>query len=67
MWVTVADLFNRWTRWAAEDGTDPTNKRAFGDALDKRGHPVTRGSGGTRVRKGLGLASEDTEGGADSW
>jgi len=64
MWVSVSDLFDRWTRWAAEDGTDPSNKRALGDALDKRGHPVTRGTGGKRIRKGLGLASE---GEAEPW
>jgi putative DNA primase/helicase len=67
MWVTVADLFDRWTRWAAEDGTEPMGKRAFGDALDRRGHTVTRGTGGTRIRRGLGLAAEDPESGGESW
>ncbi|EYR61998.1 hypothetical protein N866_12880 [Actinotalea ferrariae CF5-4] len=70
MFATVADLFDRWQRWAAEDGTDPGSKRAFGDALDRRGHPVQRRTGGTRVRTGIGLASEDAEpaeDGGSSW
>ena len=67
MWTSVSDLFDRWSRWAAEDGSDPSNKRAFGDALDKRGHPVTRGTGGKRIRKGLGLAAEGSDDEGEAW
>lgn len=66
MFATVADLFARWTRWAADDGTEPGSKRAFGEAMDRRGHPVTRGTGGTRIRRGIGLVDEDAEGG-EQW
>ncbi|MCB2177571.1 MAG: hypothetical protein KQH57_17315 [Actinomycetales bacterium] len=67
MRVTVAELFDRWTRWAAEDGTDPLNKRAFGEAIDGRGYPATKSTGGLRVRKGIGLAADDNDEVGSSW
>lgn len=56
----VGDLFDAFTRWATDDGAEPMSKRAFGDAMDKAGHPVTRGSGGTRYRSGIGIKAEET-------
>ena len=50
------DQWDRWTSWATDDGAEPVSKRAFGEALDKRGYPVHRGTGGRRVRRGLGTA-----------
>ena len=35
------------------------SKKAFGEALDRRGWPVHRGTGGRRSRRGIGLAAED--------
>jgi len=43
MWVSVVDLFDRWARWSAEDGTEPIGKRTFGDAIDKRGWYLSGG------------------------
>ncbi len=61
MWVTVGDLFDRWTRWAVDDGAEPVSKRAFGEALDTHGFPASKGTGGQRIRKGLGLASDEED------
>jgi len=62
-YVTVADLFTRWQQWAADDGAEPISKRAFGEAMDKRGYRVERRHGGVRVRVGIGLAADDEEAG----
>jgi len=61
MWVTISDLFDRWTRWAVDDGAEPVSKRAFGEALDAHGFPASKGTGGQRIRKGLGLASDEED------
>lgn len=66
MFATVADLWDRWCQWRVDDGAEEISKKAFGDALDKRGHTVKRGTGGTRRRTGIGLAAEDDEGG-ETW
>src|SRR5665647_220111 len=59
MWVGVGELFERWSAWSAEDGAEPIGKRTFGDAMDKRGFPAVKGTGGARIRRGLGLASDE--------
>lgn len=61
MFVTVGDLYERWVRWSAEDGAEPIGKKAFGEAMDKRGHPAHRGTGGARVRRGIGLLDDSEE------
>ncbi len=60
-YATVTELWDRWTTWATDDGAEPVSKRAFGEALDKRGYPVHRGTGGRRVRRGLGLQANDED------
>jgi putative DNA primase/helicase len=67
MWVAVGDLFDRWARWSAEDGTEPIGKRTFGDAMDRRGFPAVKGTGGVRIRRGLGLAADGPAEGAQTW
>ncbi len=62
MWVSVADLWDRWGRWRMDDGAEEIKKKAFGEALDRRGIKSDRGTGGSRIRRGLGLSSEDEEG-----
>lgn len=59
-YTTTADAHDRWNRWAMEDGTEPMSQKAFGQALDRRGYPAVKSTGGRRVRRGLGL-STDTE------
>jgi len=60
MWVALADLWDRWEHWRADDGAEPVSKRAFGEALDTHGYPSARSNGRT-IRRGLGLAAEDDE------
>ncbi len=62
--VGVGLLFERFSAWAAEDGAEPVTKRAFGDAMDRRGYPAVKTTGGLRVRRGLGLAADADEDGA---
>src|SRR5699024_5311182 len=51
MSAMTAELFERWQRWAHEDGTEPGSKKGFGQALDRKGFVATKGSKGRRPRK----------------
>lgn len=62
--VGVGLLFERFAAWAAEDGAEPITKRQFGDAMDRRGYPAVKGTGGARIRRGIGLAADEDEDGA---
>jgi len=62
MWVAVAELWQAWESWAADDGAEPITKRDFSEELDKRGWPdkVKRVAGrNTKVRQGIGLAEPE--------
>lgn len=59
MTVSTGDLFERWGKWAIDDGAEPISKRAFGEALDSHGYPAKKGPGGVRLRTGLGLAADE--------
>lgn len=61
MHASVADLWERWCRWRAEDGADEMPQKALGEALDRRGYALHRGTGGRRIRRGIGLTSTDNE------
>ena len=52
--VPVGELFERWTRWALDDGTEPLGKRAFGQAMERHGYP-SKVHGGMSVRMGIAL------------
>ena len=62
MYVEVGALFERWSRWAAEDGAEPLSKRKFGEAVDQHGFPASKGSGGRRIRRGIGLEAKGEKG-----
>lgn len=66
MHATVADLWQRFERWRADDGAQEISKRAFGDALDKRGFAADKFRG-TRIRRGIGLQTADEEADGDAW
>lgn len=51
----IESLHQAWTRWAAGEGLQPMSKRAFGAALEQRGHEARKGTGGVRVRSGIQL------------
>lgn len=67
MHVSVAELWERWCRWRVDDGAEEVSKKALGEALDRRGFPVHRATGGHRVRRGIGLASDDEEPTGHDW
>lgn len=67
MFVVVGDLWDRWIRWRSDDGAEELSKKAFGEAIDKRGFPVHRGTGGKRIRRGIGLQAEDEEEARNGW
>lgn len=59
-YVTVADLWERWCSWRIDDGAEEVSKKAFGEAMDKRGYAQDKFRG-ARIRRGIGLftGSED--------
>lgn len=58
----TGELFDRWSRWAIQDGAEPLSARKFGEALDGHGHPAAGGTGrDRRHRKGLGIPAEDDQ------
>lgn len=59
--VPAGQLYSAWAGWCHDEGIDPGSKKAFGQALDRRGHPSRHTRTGT-VRSGLGLyAPEEDE------
>jgi putative DNA primase/helicase len=50
---TSADLFEAWTAFAARAGEKPMSKRAFGEAMQRRGFEPARGTGGVREFRGV--------------
>jgi len=60
MFAETAALFRDWSTWAMDDGAEPLSLRAFGEALDSHGFPVSK-SNGRRVRRGIGLYAEDKD------
>lgn len=61
MHVTVGELWDRWTRWCVEEGAEEIPKKAFGEAMDKRGFTAAKGAKGVRLRRGIGLLADDDE------
>lgn len=58
MHVTTGDAFDRWGRWAIADGAESISQKAFGQALDRCGYPAVKGTGGRRLRHGIGLYAD---------
>ncbi|MBO0677192.1 hypothetical protein JRC04_06920 [Mycolicibacterium sp. S2-37] len=56
--VTTRDLFAAWERWRAADGTEQISEKRFGQALDKKGFPAAKGTGGKRFRSGIAIAAK---------
>lgn len=60
--ATTTELHRVWIRWQAQEGCEPMGIRAFGAALDNRGYLNGAPSQGKRVRKGIGLKAEWSDG-----
>ncbi|MDQ6721207.1 MAG: phage/plasmid primase, P4 family [Candidatus Dormibacteraeota bacterium] len=67
MVASIAELWERWCTWRAEDGAAEVSKRVFGDSLDRRGYPVHRGAKGGRIRRGIALQSNDDSDDPGGW
>ncbi|WP_082898082.1 DNA primase family protein [Rhodococcus sp. EPR-157] len=52
-------LFEAWSTWAHQEGTEPGGKKAFGETLDRRGFAIHRGTGGVRFRRGIALRAAE--------
>jgi len=59
---TTHRLHTRWVEWARSDGADDLSTKAFGEALDRLGYPVSNRTGSARTRGGIGLAAKLDEG-----
>lgn len=55
--ATSGQLFEAWTRWAAQDGAEVLTQKKFGGQLDALGYPATKTRVGM-VRHGVGLLHE---------
>lgn len=58
--VTVSDLWERWSRWRLDDGAEEMTKKAFGEALERRGFTSDKHRG-ARIRRGLRLQTEQSD------
>ena len=65
--ATTADLFARWTSWAALDGAEQMSQKAFGQALDRRGLVAAAPANGKRWRHGIELVPADDAPNDDGW
>lgn len=59
--VTTRELFAAWERWRAMDGAEQISEKRFGQALDKKGYPAAKGTGGKRFRVGIAIAAKTTD------
>ncbi|SIJ71277.1 bacteriophage protein [Mycobacteroides abscessus subsp. abscessus] len=59
--ITTRELFAAWERWRAADGSEQISEKRFGQALDKKGYPAAKGTGGKRFRAGITLAANATD------
>lgn len=52
---TTGQLHSAWDRWRVRDGAEQMSQKAFGQALDRLGHPANPASNGKRWRPGIAL------------
>lgn len=58
--IAAGALYERYSRWAADDGAEVLSKKPFGQELERRGFSDTR-TGSGRYRKGLLLRADEDE------
>lgn len=56
--ATTQKLFNAWERWRFGEGAEQLSQKAFGQALDKKGYPVTSRTSSGRHRGGIDLKAQ---------
>ncbi|MED5812932.1 phage/plasmid primase, P4 family [Mycolicibacterium sp. 050232] len=52
--ATTTQLFEAWQHWRTKDGAEEMTRKAFGQALDRHGYPVTDKTRDGRWRAGIG-------------
>jgi putative DNA primase/helicase len=55
----VKDLYEGYEKWCEENGEKAMSKRMFGVKLDEKGFDMYRGSGGVRMRIGIGIKGDE--------
>lgn len=58
LWDTSAILFDAWSEYAAKAAEQPGNRKAFGQAMQRRGFEPGRKTGGTRCFYGIRLKAK---------
>ena len=53
--VVVSALYAEYLKWCESGGENADNKTKFGRRLESMRFPVVRSTGGTRIRRGIGL------------
>jgi putative DNA primase/helicase len=51
--ATTSKLFDVWEQWRFREGAEQLSQKAFGQALDKKGYPVTSRTNSGRHRGGI--------------
>lgn len=59
--ATTSQLFEAWERWRTSEGADQISRKAFGQALDRRGFPAAPAVNNKRWRAGIALRNDADE------
>jgi putative DNA primase/helicase len=60
--ATIDRLYEAWQAWRARDGGPEMTSRAFGKALDAKGHPMAKRTAEGRWRTGIAVKANDPMG-----
>ena len=61
--VAIGDLYAAYKRWAENSGEKVQSKKRLGQMLDERGFATKKGAKGLRIRVGIKLRNDPTQGG----
>ena len=61
MKATTAHLFDAWAKWAPVNGAESMSQKAFGQALDSHGYPVTTRTSSSKWRTGIALKVKEDD------
>lgn len=57
--ATTTQLFEAWERWRVQEGAPEMSRKAFGQALDRHGYPVTDKTRDGRWRGGIAVKGDE--------
>lgn len=58
--ATTSQLFEAWQRWRSREAVPEMSQKAFGQGLDRHGHPVTSRARDGRWREGIAVKAPDS-------